>query len=298
MSLEAVTRRVWTRHPANPLLSLRPKSFDSFHIHAPMVVKDGGRYRMWYSGSDRTPNEYHRIGYAESRDGVTWERLDEPVLVPGDPSGYFSVPAVLRSADGEVLKQDGLYRMWLTGHNLMCDLRMATSPDGIEWTLHSKEPLRTDVYCPTIIFEDGVYRMWYTNLDTDGAMVIFYADSVDGLEWSMRPGPVLRSTEPWEFRNVLYPFVLKRGGVYEMYYTSYGHICELAVARSEDGIHWEKDSGPILSPDSLSSYDSLYCSNASVIPEPDGRDKLYYSSRIDMEHRYFAIALAVREPTP
>ena len=162
---ETATNHTWTRHPANPLLSLRPGRFDSFHIHAPMVVKEGGRYRMWYSGSDRTPNEYHRIGYAESRDGVTWERLDEPVLVPGDPSGYFSVPAVLRTPDGEVLKQDGLYRMWFTGHNLMCDLRTATSPDGIEWTLHSEEPLRTDVYCPTIIFEGGLYKMWYTNLD-------------------------------------------------------------------------------------------------------------------------------------
>ena len=298
MSLGAATRQAWTRHPANPLLSLRPGRFDSFHIHAPMVVKEGGRYRMWYSGSDRTPNEYHRIGYAESRDGVTWERLDEPVLVPGDPSGYFSVPAVLRTPDGEVLKQDGLYRMWFTGHNLMCDLRTATSPDGIEWTLHSEEPLRTDVYCPTIIFEGGLYRMWYTNLDADGAMAIFYADSTDGLEWSMRPGPVLRSTEPWEHRNVLYPFVLKRGGVYEMCYTSYGHICDLAVARSDDGIHWQKDGGPILFPDPDSTYDSLYCSNASVIPEPNGRDKLYYASRIDMDHRYYAIALAVRKLVP
>ncbi len=147
-------KHVYARYPANPLLPLRPHKFDSFHIHAPMVVKEDGRYRMWYSGSDRTPNEYHRIGYAESRDGVTWERMDEPVLVPG------------------------------------------------------------------------------------------------------------------------------------------------AVARSEDGIHWEKDGGPILSPDPGSSYDSLYCSNASVIPEPDGRDKLYYASRIDMDHRYYAIGLAVREPTP
>ena len=296
--LEAATSHTWTRHPANPLMSLRPGRFDSFHIHAPMVVKDGARYRMWYSGSDLHANEHHRIGYAESPDGVSWDRLDEPVLVPGDPSGYFSVPAVLRSADGALLKQDGLYRMWFTGHNLMCDLRTATSPDGIEWTLHGDEPLRTDVYCPTIIFEDGLHRMWYTNLDADGAMAIFYAYSTDGLEWTMRPVPVLRSTEPWEFRNVLYPFVLKRDGVYEMFYTSYGQTCELAVARSEDGIHWHKDRGPILSPDPSSSYDSLYCSNASVVPEPDGSDKLYYASRIDMEHKYFAIALAVREPAP
>jgi len=124
----------WKRHPSSPLLSLRPGRFDSNHIHAPMVVREGGRYRMWYSGSDRDGNELHRIGYAESKDGVSWERLEEPVLSPSDPEGYFSVPAVLRDAGGEVLRQDGRLMMWITGHNLMCDLRLCTSEDGIEWT--------------------------------------------------------------------------------------------------------------------------------------------------------------------
>ena len=296
--MKAFTSHVWTRHPANPLLSLRPGKFDSFHIHAPMVVKEGGRYRMWYSGSDRTPNEYHRMGYAESRDGVTWERLDEPVLVPGDPSGYFSVPAVLRSADGEVLKEGGRYRMWFTGHNLMCDLRTATSPDGIGWTLHSEEPLRTDVYCPTIIFEDGLYKMWYTNLDRDGAMAIFYADSVDGFEWSMRPGPVLRSTESWEHRNVLYPFVLKRGGVYQMYYTPTAGSATWPSPAATTAYTGRRTAAPSSPPTPTAPTTGLYCSNASVIPEPNGRDKLYYASRIDMDHRYFAIGLVVRELVP
>jgi predicted GH43/DUF377 family glycosyl hydrolase len=124
-------------------------------------------------------------------------------------------------------------------------------------------------------------------------MAIFYATSEDGLDWASH-GPVMSSTEPWEHKNVLYPFVLKRDGVYEMYYTLYGDICELAVAFSEDGIHWEKTAGPILSPNPDSGWDSLYCSNASVLIEPDGRDKMYYASRIDMYHRYYAIGMAVR----
>ena len=49
---------------------------------------------------------------------------------------------------------------------------------------------------------------------------------------------MMRSTKPWEHTNVLCPFVLKRDGVYEMYYTSYGDVCDLAVAFSEDGAHW------------------------------------------------------------
>ena len=286
----------WKKHPDNPLLSLRPGKFDSSHIHAPMVVKEDGRYRMWYSGSDRILNEFHRLGYAESSNGLEWKRLEDPILVPDDLSGYYSVPSVLRDPSGAVITQGGLYKMWITGTNLMCDLRLLTSQDGLDWNLYSQDPLRTDVYCPTVILDEGIYRMWYTNLDGDGAMVIFHGTSTDGIEWDMRSEPVLRSTEDWEYTNLLYPFVVKRGVTYEMYYTSYGETCDLAVAFSQDGICWEKDTGPIIRPDENSSYDSLYCSNPSVILEPDGRDKLYYASRIDMDHKYFAIGLAVKEP--
>ena len=60
---------------------------------------------------------------------------------------------------------------------------------------------------------------------------------------------------------------------------------------------WQRyPENPLLSPDPDSSYDSLYCSNASVIPEPDGRNKLYYASRVDMQHKYYAIALATAVP--
>ncbi len=295
----------WKRHPENPLLSLRPGKFDANHIHAPMVILEGGLYRMWYSGSDREKrkSEYHRIGYAESRDGVHWELLDEPILVPTDPLANYTTPAILREAGGEVRLENGVYKMWFTGNNLTCDLHLATSSDGIDWNICQPDPLCEEVYCPTVIFEDGLYKMWYTYLTGEGVMAIFYGTSTDGLSWDLHQDkPVLESTEPWEYPRVLYPFVLKRSGVYEMYYTSYGSFnerddsrCDLALAHSEDGIHWQKGDAPILSPDPASTYDSVYCFNASVIVEPDGRDKMYYASRVDKNHKYYAIGLAVRE---
>ena len=145
----------WKRYSPDPRLALRPGKFDSEHIHAPMVVEENGRYRMWYSGSDRERNEFHRIGYAESPDGLDWEPMDDPLLVPQDLDGYYTTPAILRDPAGEVLKQDGLYKMWFTGHNLMCDLHLATSPDGFKWRIGEPETLSTEVYCPTVLFEDG-----------------------------------------------------------------------------------------------------------------------------------------------
>lgn len=148
-------------------------------------------------------------------------------------------------------------------------------------------------YAPTVIFENGLYRMWYTYAEPTGTMVIGHATSVDGIAWEASPAnPVLRATEPWEHRHALYPFVLERKSNYEMYYTTFGRICEIAVAQSVDGVRWRKSNGPILSPEANSGYDSIYCSRACVVPERSGRDKLYYASRVDMQHKYYAIALA------
>ncbi|HWJ31699.1 MAG TPA: hypothetical protein VNR59_05095 [Gaiellaceae bacterium] len=46
---------------------------DEYAISRPCVVRDGELYRMWFSA--RGPS--YRIGYAESQDGITWQRKDE-----------------------------------------------------------------------------------------------------------------------------------------------------------------------------------------------------------------------------
>jgi len=44
-------------------------------IGRPCVVKDGARYRMWFCAR----GDSYRLGYAESSDGMVWERQDEEV---------------------------------------------------------------------------------------------------------------------------------------------------------------------------------------------------------------------------
>ena len=44
-----------------------------YAIARPCVIRDHGRYRMWFSARGDT----YRLGYAESPDGLTWERRDE-----------------------------------------------------------------------------------------------------------------------------------------------------------------------------------------------------------------------------
>lgn len=57
-----------------------------YAISRPCVVKDGEVYRMWYS--HRGPA--YRIGCAESRDGLAWERKDEAVGIDVSSEGWDS----------------------------------------------------------------------------------------------------------------------------------------------------------------------------------------------------------------
>ncbi len=61
----------------------------------PAVIKEGDRYRMWYCyrsivGYRSDPTQSYRIGYAESVDGVNWERLDELAGIDRSSSGWDS----------------------------------------------------------------------------------------------------------------------------------------------------------------------------------------------------------------
>ena len=72
------------KHPANPVLRTGPAGSwdDGRAIAYGEVLLDDGRFRMWYSGTDRASlkgriSGGYRVGYAESEDGIRWAK---PVL--------------------------------------------------------------------------------------------------------------------------------------------------------------------------------------------------------------------------
>lgn len=61
----------------------------------PWVVRDEGRYRMWYSYRDiegfrDDPRRSYRIGYSESDDGISWRRLDAAAGIERSDQGWDS----------------------------------------------------------------------------------------------------------------------------------------------------------------------------------------------------------------
>ena len=62
------------------------KTPDEYAMSKPCVIRDSDCYRMWYSYR----GSVYRIGYAESGDGITWERMDDQVGFRASESGWDS----------------------------------------------------------------------------------------------------------------------------------------------------------------------------------------------------------------
>jgi hypothetical protein len=61
---------------------------DEFGFGRPYILRDDNGYRMWYSVRNRSVG--YRMGYAESPDGLSWERRDEFAGVDVSQSGWDS----------------------------------------------------------------------------------------------------------------------------------------------------------------------------------------------------------------
>ena len=82
---------------------------DEYAIARPVIHREGGIYTMWYcyrGGADT-----YRAGYAESSDGLTWERKDGLVGLDVSESGWDSemicYPFVVRHAGREYMLYNG-----------------------------------------------------------------------------------------------------------------------------------------------------------------------------------------------
>jgi hypothetical protein len=74
--------------PAEGRVCFAPRPPDEFGFGRPFVSLEGSRYRMWYS--IRSHSKGYRLGYAESADGLEWQRLDDAVGLDVSASGWDS----------------------------------------------------------------------------------------------------------------------------------------------------------------------------------------------------------------
>ncbi len=100
----------WDKYPGGHVMPvIKSSKWETGVVSRPYVMHADGVYKMWYSM--RGPA--YRIGYAESADGIRWERSPANPILDVSPDGW----------DAEMVEYPeidiyhGIYRMWFCGNN-------------------------------------------------------------------------------------------------------------------------------------------------------------------------------------
>lgn len=148
--------------------------------------------------------------------------------------------------DPSVLYQSEQYRMWYW--NDTTSIGYATSPDGINWTKYSSNPVFTNALRPSVVYKSGTYYLFYAKPD----------ETAIGLATATHPqgpftdqGLVLSVTQTWESGMIRGPSVWydSEAELFKLWYSA-GSISPAGVpwtepaaigyATSPDGITWTK----------------------------------------------------------
>ncbi len=181
----------WVKDSRNPIL--KPTSVDQSLLTTPFVISTSVGYEMWYaarSTSDSPNSQVSRILYCTSRDGVSWIRWQNPVLIPSSniqdwDSGALYSPSVIY--DGST------YGMWFTGLNrtyLFPKVGFVSSVDGANWNVTSTGPVLTPggtgswdskgVENQDVLLMGGTFMLYYDGFGPDSKPRIGLAYSPSG----------------------------------------------------------------------------------------------------------------------
>jgi predicted GH43/DUF377 family glycosyl hydrolase len=232
---DSVTRKIgyafsadgiaWVRYGSAPVFDAGPSGAWDAKISFPAVIKDGGVYKMWYTGLDAA--NYGQIGYATSPDGLAWTRYaGNPVLSFGAGSSWDAEYV----GAANVVKAGGMYHLWYRG-GVTGGIGYATSPDGIAWTKSAANPVLASgsggwddsVYSPRVVFDGAGYHLWYSGCDPSGDLCqVGYATSADGAHWTRR-GMVLPpgAAGAWDAGGVDHAAVMLVGDAFKLWYSGF-----------------------------------------------------------------------------
>ena len=191
----------WTKSGSNPVLNVGPSgSWDSSELRSPFVILDGDQYRMWYTGSDGSIQQF---GYATSTDGEIWTRHDgNPIMGRG---GSGSWDGIWMAAPRVLINGSSYEMIYSAFGGGVVRIGYATSQDGLAWTKYDGNPVLSQgssgtwddkfMFSGSVILADSTYEMWYAGFD-GGTWRIGYATSKLG------PVSVQPSENPIETFNL------------------------------------------------------------------------------------------------
>lgn len=253
---------------------------------------------IWCDDAPTTDNAPQRLvaplpnAAAETYSARGWVKYEHNPVLGGKYGTCFDI---------SVLKDAGLYRMWLSWRPQR-SVALVESQDGIHWSeppvivLPPNKPTgwEDDVNRPVVVKRDDGYHMWYTG-QANGRSSIGYATSADGKTWKrMSDKPVLTADVPWEKVAVMCPHVIwdDESKNYRMWYSG-GEQYEpnaIGYATSPDGVSWTKRAGnPIFTGDPKLEWEKERVTACQVIRQGDAYLMFYIGFR-DVDHAQIGVA--------
>lgn len=184
----------------------------------------------------------------------TWvDHINNPIL-----TGNNSVYEFGGVRHPKIIFDGQIYKMWFTSlsNSGVGYVSYATSQDAINWIRGSNLPVLfpgnsgswdSHAVTPGVVIKEGnIFKMYYTGVQSNfGPGHVGLATSIDGINWTKSPSPVLFGTSGWEYRIAITD-IIKVESTYYMFYSGNGKI---GLAISTNGLNWTRSSmNPILSP--------------------------------------------------
>lgn len=158
--------KVFHKRQSTPILC--PEfSYEKKSVMNPCVLWNSEKkiFQMWYSAGETIEPDV--ICYAESKNGIEWNKLEFPVFSAGEDD-YDS--AKVGGCDVHYI--DGKYIMYYIGYRDINTGRIcsASSEDGITWTRDIYNPIISptkhswdahSVYKPCVVYEENRLLLWY-----------------------------------------------------------------------------------------------------------------------------------------
>ena len=221
-----------------------PDSHDALN---PSIVRRGSAYYNFYSGFD---GKTWRTLLATSSDGLAWKK-EGVVLSPDPAAGEGDYIA----ANGTAVFENGEFWYWYqAGQKDTPRIGLARSRDGRNWR-KARFPVldygprgswdERGLGDPYAIKVGGDFYLFYLGQDRARRQQLGVARSTDGEHWQkLRTNPVLSFGKYGSFDEMGLgePAVWIAHGYYWMLYAGRDAVEKrrLGLARSTDGIHWER----------------------------------------------------------
>ena len=259
---------------ADPVLSSGSAGeWDAVDVLNPSVVRQGDAYYNFFSGFD---GQTWRTGLAVSGDGVTWQK--EGLLLSPDPATWEG--GTIAANGSAIADESGILYYYQAGADGRAEIGLARSRDGHRWTRHGPPVLNLGpwgswdergVADPYVIRAGRSFYMFYLGMDRARQQRLGVAVSEDGVSWyKLRSNPILELGDYGAFdsNGLGEPAVWPARGYYWMLYTGRdrSEVRRLGLARSRDGVHWEKQPDVIAGGQ---SWDSKVICDPTVIGTGD-----------------------------